>query len=284
MCALLPPSERIEKFTTSGVRLRLFAERAGDCDWIFVPGGPGLGSESLEELVHAIDVSGRSWLLDLPGDGSNVSPPGAPASPYSIWPDVLVEAAKAFPRSIMVGHSTGGMYILSVPELEACVAGIALVSSAPDARWRSAFAEMTARHPLAAVDEAGARYAIDRTPERLRGVAVASAEWNFTTESLDRGRELLGRMPYNPEAVEWSERAFDDVYVSKWWPRSLPTLVVSGLEDRIVDQSLWRAAPFEGEHVMHARIDGAAHFPWLERPGAVREAFHALDARLASGQ
>lgn len=282
MCALLRTSERIERFTSSGVRLRLAAEREGKCDWLFVPGGPGLGSESLEELVHAVDVPGRSWLVDLPGDGSNVSPPGTPEPPYSVWPHVLVEAAKTFPRSVMVGHSTGGMYILSVPELEDCASGIALVSSAPDARWRRTFGAMTARHPLPAVDEAAAHYTVERTPERLRDVAVASAEWNFTSDSIDRGRELLGRMPYNPEAVDWSERNFDDVYESRWWPRSLPTLIVSGEDDRIVDQALWEAASFGGEHVIRARIEGAAHFPWLERPREVRAAFHALDARLAA--
>ncbi|EUA07894.1 hypothetical protein I545_6382 [Mycobacterium kansasii 662] len=42
-------------------------------NWLFLPGGPGIGSESLHELVDTVDVPGCSWMVDLPGDGSNVN-------------------------------------------------------------------------------------------------------------------------------------------------------------------------------------------------------------------
>jgi pimeloyl-ACP methyl ester carboxylesterase len=65
----------------------------GPWNWLFFPGGPGIGSESLLELVAAADCPGTSWLVDLPGDGSNVDAPGAPADPYRLWPHVLLPAA-----------------------------------------------------------------------------------------------------------------------------------------------------------------------------------------------
>src|SRR3954468_23265741 len=100
-----------EHWTQSGVRLRLRHDRAGDMNWLFLPGGPGIGSESLHELVDTVDVPGRAWLVDLPGDGSNVGAPGAPADPYSVWPQVLLEAAQAVDHPVYVGHSTGGEYL-----------------------------------------------------------------------------------------------------------------------------------------------------------------------------
>src|ERR1700716_3325688 len=142
------------QWTPSGVRLSRRVRRAGDLDWLFLPGGPGIGSESLYELVDTIEVPGASWLVDLPGDGSNVDAPGAPADPYSVWPRVVVEAAEAVPHPVFVGHSTGGEYLLSTPALETLVEGLVLISTAPDASWMPVFEEMTHDHPLPGVEQA----------------------------------------------------------------------------------------------------------------------------------
>jgi pimeloyl-ACP methyl ester carboxylesterase len=268
-----------ERFTPSGVRLRRRHQAPGTLTWLLLPGGPGLGSESLYELADAMQVPGEIWMVDLPGDGSN---PSASPAPFATWPHVLLEALDGFASAIYVGHSTGGMYLLTVPELESRLAGLALVSSAPDAGWRAAFAAMTQRHPLPAVERAALAYEADKTNERLRELAVASAEWNFAPSAVEQGRDLLRRMPYNLDAVEWSARAFDDVYASTWWPRTLPALIVSGADDRIVDQSLWQRPAFAGANVLHRTIAGAAHFPWIEQPAAVAAAFAELAARILS--
>src|SRR5215217_2814239 len=276
----MPASSTTEFFTPSGVRLRQRSSRPGAFNWLLLPGGPGIGSESLFGLADVLDVPGTCWMVDLPGDGSNVSPPGSPEVPFDVWPRVLVEAARALPNCVYLGHSTGGMYLLSVPELESLLVGLVLVSTAPDAGWRAPFFAMTQRHPLPEVDAASQRYDAERTNERLRDIAVASAEWNFTAESLDTGRELLRRMPYNRAAVDWSDRAFDETYVHTWWPRSLPTLIISGAEDRIVQQSPWTQPAFQGPHILHRKVEGAAHFPWVERPQAVASAMREFASRL----
>jgi len=271
-----------EFFTSSGVRLRRRAQRPGPLRWLLLPGGPGIGSESLHGLADVLDVPGEVWMVDLPGDGSNIAPPGASNDPFEKWPQVLLEAARALPNAIYVGHSTGGMYLLATPELEPHLVGLALISTAPDAGWRSLFFEMTQRHPLPEVDVATRRFEAERTDETLRDIAVASAAWNFTLRSVDTGRDFLGRMPYNHRAVDWSDRCFDDVYTARWWPRSLPTLLLGGTEDRIVAQSLWDRPAFLGANVLRRTVEGAAHFPWFEEPEAVRSAFRELAARVLS--
>lgn len=269
-----------ELFTASGVRLRQRVQRPGGLNWLFLPGGPGIGSESLHELVDALDVPGSLWLVDLPGDGSNVALPEPSEGYYQMWPKVLLEAAQALPNCVYVGHSTGGMYLLSVPELEEHLRGLVLISTAPDAGWHPRFVEMTLQNPLPEVESAGRAFEEERTNERLRDVAVASAPWNFTEESVDVGRELLGRMPYNFAAVDWSDRHFDHTYVARWWPASLPTLILSGSRDRIVDQALWEDPRFQGQNVLHRTLAGGAHFLWIEKPEAVREAFAELAAMI----
>ncbi|MFG2194538.1 alpha/beta fold hydrolase [Streptomyces sp. NPDC048639] len=272
---------RDEQWTESGVRLRRAGSRPGRWNWLFLPGGPGLGSESVAGLAEAAGVPGTAWLVDLPGDGSNRDVSEVPAEPYARWPGVLVEAARALDDVVMVGHSTGGMYLLSVPELEPHLAGLVLVSSAPHAGWLPAFAEYAARHPIPGIDEATRQYEREPGDPNLRRLALASAPWNFTAPFVPEGRALLSRCSYNHAAVAWSGEHFDDEYRARWAPASLPVLIVSGAEDRIVDQSLWQDEPaFTTSNILRRRIGSAGHFPWVENPAAVRAAFADLTGRL----
>lgn len=77
------------RYTPSGVRLRKHSVRDGELNWLLLPGGPGIGSESLHELADAMEVPGTIWLVDLPGDGSNADPERG--DPFHSWPGVLVE-------------------------------------------------------------------------------------------------------------------------------------------------------------------------------------------------
>ena len=149
-------------WTPSGVRLRRRTQRPGPLNWLFLPGGPGIGSESLHELVDSAELPGITWMVDLPGDGSNTGAPGAPADPYALWPHVLLEAADAVPNPVYVGHSTGGMYLLSTPELETRLTGLILAGTAPNASWMPEFVAMTEQNPLPAVAAATEAYEKDR--------------------------------------------------------------------------------------------------------------------------
>lgn len=266
------------RYTPSGVRMRLHSRASGELNWLLLPGGPGIGSESLHELADAMDVPGSVWLVDLPGDGSNPAPPQD--EPYAAWPQVLVEAADAVADVVLVGHSTGGMYLLATPALRGRVRGLALLDTAPDCSWHAQYVEMTRSHPLPAFDRAAEAYGREKSIENLTALCVASAEWNFTPHGLDAGRALLARMPYNSDAVEWSDAHFDHVYRAQWWPTDIPVLRLWGDEDRIVSQRAWRSAEFESPNVIERAIPGAGHFPWIDNPRAVARAFRDFATKL----
>ncbi len=229
-------------------------------------------------LARAADVPGTVWLVDLPGDGSNRGMPEVPDHPYERWPDVLAEAAQALDEVVMVGHSTGGMFILSVPELEEQLVGMVLVSSAPHAGWRPSFARWAEAHPIRGLDTAARDYARDPNDETLRTLTLAAAPWNFTPEGLAAGRAALEDLAYCHDAVAWADAHFDDTYQARWKPHNrLPALIVSGAEDHVVDQRLWQDDDaFDQPRVLQRTIDGAGHFPWIENPQAVRKAFADL--------
>lgn len=257
------------------------ASKPGPWNWLFLPGGPGLGAETLSDLARAADVEGTAWLVDLPGDGSNREPTGAGSDPYAQWPKVLAEAAEALDSVVLVGHSTGGMFALSVPELEPLLSGLVLVSSAPQAGWREAFGAHAEQNPLPGVAEAAARYAEQQHDAALRDLTLAAAAWNFTPAGLQAGRAVLEGAAYNHRAVTWADAHFDDDYEAKWCPTAIPTLVVSGSEDKVVAQHLWRETPgFDRPNIVQHVIEDGGHFPWVENPAHVRDAFAELTARM----
>ena len=216
-------------YTRSGVRLtpmRPVARDAVVLNYMLVPGGPGIGSESLADLVDCLPAGANAWGVDLPGDGSNHH-----ADPFGMWPGVLLEAASSFEHTVMVGHSTGGEYILSVPEIAAHASGIVLISTAPDASWMPRLRTDVLGQPSARLrgDDAAAAYTLHPNLETLTALCVASAPWNAASpEGLARVTGLLGRMPYNAAAVEWSAEHFDRTYKASWFPREIPALIGVG--------------------------------------------------------
>jgi len=275
------------RFTPCGVRLRRRSGRDGGLNWLLLPGGPGIGSESLEDLAAALSVPGSIWLVDLPGDGSNREAPGALADPFQVWPDAVVEAAQAVAEPVFAGHSTGGMYLLATAALAGRLRGLALLDTAPDAGWHSRFVAMAAANPLPAVEAATKVYeaaeGVTARNAALAEVAVASAAWNFTPAGLDAGRALLARAPYNAAAVDWSDAHFDHVYRAAWRPTDIPVLRLAGAEDRIVWQGGWAEPCWRTPNVIERAIPGAGHFPWIENPAAVAAAFDELAARILGG-
>src|SRR3990167_6744537 len=100
-------------------------------NWLFLPGGPGLGSEALTDLTQLLKdkIPGVIWHCDLPNDGSNI----LDDKPISNWRSSIIQAITALENVVLVAHSTPGMYVQTMPELEKLLHGIVLIGSAPDA-------------------------------------------------------------------------------------------------------------------------------------------------------
>ncbi|HEY4831240.1 MAG TPA: alpha/beta hydrolase, partial [Waddliaceae bacterium] len=91
-------------------------------NWLFLAGGPGLGSESLGPLTQLLKLPGTMWNLDLPGDGSNLT--SDDHHYFSRWSEALTESVNALDNVILVAHSTGGMYALATPALQKMLTGL----------------------------------------------------------------------------------------------------------------------------------------------------------------
>lgn len=259
-------------WTTSKSRLQMIKTEAGkNYHWLFLPGGPGLGSESLTELSQMLSLPGTIWHLDLPGDGSNTSDSAC----FSQWSRGLVEAVNALDNVILVAHSTGGMYALATPELEHALTGLVLIDSAPDASWQIKFNDYIKQHPLAEIETLQNKYIKQPSNETLKKLTVASVPYLFTTTGLKKGIALLESLTsFNFKSCDWSAQHFDSSYKAKWIPKNTPTLIIAGDDDQITPVYLFtEKKEFQSEKIIIRPIKNAGHYPWIDNPAGVIAAF-----------
>lgn len=237
-------------------------------NWLFLPGGPGLGSESLAPLTQILNLPGRTWHLDLPGDGSNLTEDNSLF--FSYWQAALIEAVGALDQVILVAHSTGGMYALSTPELEKMLTGLVLMDSAPSAEWQGLFMNYVQEHTIPEFDNLHKIYADNPNNSVLKKLTLLSTPYLFTQPGLEKDISFFHSLPYNFESCEWSAAHFDSTYEAKWFPQNIPTLIFSGQHDNITPLSLFEnSADFQHSNILIRCIKNAGHFPWIENPEAV---------------
>jgi pimeloyl-ACP methyl ester carboxylesterase len=260
-------------WTPSKARLQLAkTDDSGKYNWLFLPGGPGLGSESLQPLINILNLPGKMWLLDLPEDGSNIF--GNDRITFANWPNALIEAASAMKNVILVAHSTGGMFALATPELEQILIGLVLMDSAPDAGWQSYFAEYIAQHPLSEIDVLHKQYEAHPSNDLLKQLTIASVPYFSTNKSVHGLIQLMASLPFNCESHLWADKHFDRTYRVKWVPLTLPTLIFAGEEDHITPLKLFASTEsFQKPNILIRSIQHAAHFPWMDNPQQVIQVF-----------
>lgn len=261
-------------WTRSGARFQLFRRfKESHLNWLFLPGGPGLGSESLLQLLDLLNLPGSTWQLDLPGDGSNTTLNNKGS--FALWSLALLEAVSEFKHVILVAHSTGGMYALSAQEIEKFLHGLILLDSAPDAGWQKSFGEIQKNLPIPELDLLHQAYRNAPSNEALKAITVASAPYLFTREGLEAGINMLNSLPYNFETCQWSEEHFDQTYRAKWIPETIPTLILSGEYDLITPLKLFEdEQSFHRKNILFKSIKNGGHFPWIENPLEVTAAFN----------
>jgi pimeloyl-ACP methyl ester carboxylesterase len=268
-------------WTKSKARLQLFrAARSGEnYNWLFLPGGPGLGSESLVDLVAILDLPGTMWLADLPGDGSNTTDDDA--SSFSHWSDALLEITSALENVILVAHSSGGMFALATPGLEQNLIGLVLADTAPNANWQMPFVEYVSAHPLAEAEKLQTHYNENPSNDVLKKLTIACAPYFSTKKSSDKIIARLGLLPFNYKSHRWAAVNFRPTYQAKWIPQHIPTMIFAGDQDHITPLKLFSDSPdFKRKNIHLVEVNGAGHFPWLDEPEKIKSLFNTYCERL----
>ena len=268
-------------FTKSNARLKLLrADSSNKYNWLFVPGGPGLGSESLDDLTQILQLPGAIWHMDFPGDGSNITD-----KDFSYWQEALIEATNELNNLILIAHSSGGMFSLATPELENNLTGLILMDSAPNKGWQKYFIEYVKAHPLAEADKLQKLYEDNPSNDLLKQLTIACAPYFSTEKSLDKIITMMASLPFNYKSHLWAEKNFDQTYNASWVPQSLPTMIFAGDQDHITPLKLfYESNKFQRNNIVIREIKNASHFPWMDNPDEVKRIFTEYCQLLVNGE
>jgi len=268
------------QWTKSRARLHCVRSVEGaSYNWLFLPGGPGLGSESLVGLTDILNLPGTTWLIDLPGDGSNTT--SDDAGHFARWSEALVEATTALSNVILVAHSSGGMFALATPALKNILHGLVLMDSAPDSSWQAHFGLYVQAHPLPDSQALQKEYDEHPSNEALKRLTIACAPYFLTDAGMATSISLFTSLPYNHVTVDWAAKNFDQTYKALWVPDNMPVLIFAGDEDHITPLALFRhAREFQHENIVIREIQHAAHFPWIDNAEMIRQLFAEYAERL----
>ena len=252
--------------TKSGARLQciLNNKTKNHINWLLIP-APGLSSDSLTELARLLQnqVNGSIWMLDYPNDGNNVSE----NYNFANWHTALIEGITGLNQPILIAHSTGGMFVQSIAQLEQLASGLILLNSAPDMDWKETFDQYMLQNVTSEIIKCANKYTMEPSDDALRDVIMASLKFSFMPKSHIEAGKMLQRISINHTAADWSDTNFDPTYKAKLIPQLLPTLIIAGEHDQIIPLTVYsNKKEYHRDNIRIQSISQAGHFPWFDNP------------------
>ena len=238
-------------------------------NWLFLPGGPGLGSEYFLPYLNKILLPGDIWRGDFPGDGSNRI---NGSIHFDIWKSSLMSAISNLDNVILVTHSFSAMFALTVPKLEDTLTGFIIMDSASNKDWVAGLSERAKKYHLPDACSLQATYQHNKSDNSLKTFTNACWQYFMSARVECEAKMILSRLPYNHKAYDWAEENFHPSYQVRWIPQKLPTLVLGGEYDMITPIELFQSdSRFQRDNIAIKIIPDASHFPWAEQPKFVEK-------------
>jgi proline iminopeptidase len=278
------PGEEFEVAVEGGL-LRGSVAGQGD-PVLLLHGGPGLPWTYLQPLVD--ELAGGNLVAVYQQRGLPPSTAGAPYDlPIQVADVVAVLDGLAWERVVVAGHSWGGhllLYLLAEhPERVSAALVIDPLGGVGDGGEAEFDAEMMRRTPASSLARV----------EHLEEQAMAG---RGTDADLEESMQLLWPayfadpsaapsfpdMAFSLEAYAATFASLHDALpglASRLAGVAVPTLFVHGAASPMPVTASTETAEAIGPAASVEVLDGAGHFPWIERPGAIRAALDRLAGR-----
>lgn len=243
--------------------------------WLFLPGGPGIGSEYFYELAVNLKLPGITWLVDFPGDASNRF---EKMISHEIWVKGLVNLTQTMQPCVLVTHSFSGMFALSVPEIEDYLSAFIIMNSSPNHNWFNQRQEKLQQvNPK--IDSIRKEYLENKNDTTFKKLTLASVNLFFTEDERVKGENLLKNLPYNVTYYDWVQKFFHPEYSYKWVPKKIPTMIIGSENDILCPLSIFlQQEDFIRPNIQIHSIPKAGHFPWINSFEPVKQLFDRVSS------
>ncbi len=254
---------------------------------LLLHGGPGLAWDYLQPLVDELAGGHRVAVYQQRGVAPSTAGP-----PYDVATQVADVVAVldglGWERAVVAGHSWGGHLLLHLlaarPERVAAALVIDTLGGVGDGGEAEFDAEMLRRTPA-------------RDVERVEDLERRAMAGEGTEGDLMESMRLLWPAYFaDPAAappfpgMRFSVEAYSATFASlhaelpalaaRLAGVSVPTVFIHGAGSPMPVTAATDTAQAIGSAAVIQVLGGAGHFPWIERPGAVRAALHRLVRRI----
>lgn len=249
-------------YSKYGYRAQLISTNPGvPLHWLFLPGGPGLGSESFSNLGQRLKLPGNTWYIDYPNDGSNQV---SQNDYFEGWRQGLLDLVCLFRNVVIVAHSFSGMFVLSEASIEKHIKGLVLLNTSPNANWMQEISKQAEKFHLPDVSEVQAQYQSNLSDEMFKKLTINCAPYFFSESALSEGKSLLQELPYSHKSYNWAGEDFHPGYQATFIP-SIPTLIIGGEYDHVTPSTLFsNNRSWHRNHITIECLSGAGHFSWFD--------------------
>lgn len=257
--------------TKYGYRIQQISEGIG-YNWLFLPGGPGLGSEYLQSLCEQLNLSGSVYRVDFPMDGTN------PKGTLDIeqWRLGLVDLLRSMPKVILVCHSFSAMFALLVPEIETELAGLVLMNTTTTNTFFEHIDAVQKKYSLPDLLPAASQYHLDPTDASYKAFWDSYKHYCFTHEELVEGENLQTLFTFNSAAYYYAIQHVFPNYQSQWYPTKIPAMTISSEFDYICPPKIFiEDQHYQAHNIINKMIFKAGHCPWLCAFDQVQQCFDA---------
>ncbi|MCW8409404.1 alpha/beta hydrolase [Legionella sp. PATHC035] len=247
------------QYTKYGYKVKQITEGRG-CSWLFLPGGPGLGSEYLDNLCSRLQLPGSIFLLDFPQDGINTQG----KLDFKHWQEGLIDLLKDFSKPVLVTHSFSGMFALNFPELKHHLAGLVLMNTTTENSFFQHVSAMQQQHHLPDLIPPASQYHLAPSDEAYKMFWNSYKHYCFTAEELVEGEKIMLLFAFNNTAYHYAIEHFYPDYSCKWFPETIPAMTIASENDFVCPPLIFmNNEKFQGKNCIHKIIRKAGHCPWL---------------------
>lgn len=263
-------------YSDHGYRINQITTDSG-YNWLFLPGGPGLGSEYLIDFCKKLKLPGSITLLDFPKDGTNTQG----MLDFKYWQDGIIEVLKSHANPILVTHSFSGMFALNMPELEDLLTGIVLMNTTTTNSFFEHVNAMYQKHHLPDLVPAASEYHLSPSDKAYRTFWDTYKYYCFTQEELGIGEKMMELFAYNNKSYYYAIEHFYPDFNCKWSPETIPVMTIASELDFICPPEIFiRDKKFQKQNIANKLIFKAGHCPWIIHNDQIQICFDEFIERL----
>lgn len=259
-------------YTDYGYRINQLTQGA-TYNWLFLPAGPGLGSDYLIEFCKKLNLPGSISVVDFPKDGTNTQ------GELSIqhWRLGLIDLLQSVQNPILVAHSFSGMFVMCFPEIEQYLTGLVLMNTTTRNSFFEQVSAMKEKHNLPDLVPAASQYHLQPNHDTYKEFWQTYKYYCFTAEEKAEGEKMISLLAFNNEAYHYMIEHFYEHYMCRWAPETIPTLTISSENDFICPPQIFlQDARFQRNNILNKLISKAGHCPWLLYLAEVQRCFDEL--------